>query len=295
MRKISIFVSIFLLLAISSVGVSAQKTTRRALKPAVVDSSEVRSALVQAQQYVASYKAARAANKAAASGAMASPSAETVASTSPKFIVRVTGDLSTGIYATARSANTIPRGSIYFGSRTDASGNTIYLRPFVAEEDYEAGWVWIDLENGKKSVWDEPSGTMFFQVFVFSAGQMQVTTAEKEFLTGFSSPQFISKGESTTTQNGNTHFVFKGYFGSAVGVGTIKNIDNEYEVTIPPDAVRLVNPTKVVIDFAKVPYYNLDYGDYLVTITDGYGMSNTVTVRHAPDLGGTGKSRPDLN
>lgn len=209
-------------------------------------------------------------------------SAVTTSANTPFFAIRVTGDSYTGISATARSTRLIPTGSILFGSRIGVTGNVEYLYPQLVSNDIPAGWLWYDIENSRKGVYTELNGRLEYQMTVITGGQIHLSSALADFMSyqGSTIPHTITDGVSVY-QNGVPHFYLYGNFGGAVGVASLKSVQGQFEIDVPPNAITLLKG-RVDIDFSQIPDAYLQPSDYLITIADQNGYSDNFVLRHTP-------------
>lgn len=200
----------------------------------------------------------------------------------PYFAIRVTGDNVVGITATARSTRLIPRGSIVLAERVSPNGNVDYLYPLLIDNDIPANWLWYDMENSRKGTWNEMSGLLEYRMTVLRNGQMFVSSAVADFMTYNGSSIRHTIVDGLSAYDGETaHFYLFGNFGGAVGVASLKSVQSGFEIDVPTNAVNLQNG-RVDIDFSMIPDAYLQPGDYIVTIADRYGYSDSFTLRHSP-------------
>jgi hypothetical protein len=203
----------------------------------------------------------------------------------PKFVIRVTGDSLTGVTAEGRSTNLIPAGSTIVGVRIYPNLPPDYLWAIGTGYDIEPGGFWYELDNDRRAAGFERGGVVTYQILVINNGQVQACTTEKNFhnydrLT--SARHTIVDGYSINPPNGPITMYLFGNFAGPVGV-VIKDADSGYEQYVPPAAITLT-PSSVRIDISQVPYWYLPSGDFIVTIGDQTGYSDSFQVRLNPRL-----------
>ncbi len=190
----------------------------------------------------------------------------------PVFAIQITGDVyNSGITANAFSVNTLPAGTLYYGVQIAPNGEEHVLSAWYSEEEVPAGYLYYNLDNGKKPNYSEPGGVLGYKIVSVTGNVVRQYTAKRNFgIVGTVPRQMITRASAGYSGSLPRFYIF-GNFGSIAGV--LLQLPDSYTWSVPAESVRMRNGF-IELDFSNLKDVYLPPGDYKMTVVSAGGYSD---------------------